>query len=258
MPLTSAKNPLLKKIRKAVLAGRRTDDGLIVIEGPHLLQEALGGEWGVEQVFFTEAAMDRHAQLLAAIPREVVAVSQRALSSISSTQTSQGIVALLRPCEWCWNDLAVGQTLLVVLDGIQDPGNAGTIVRTAEAFGATGVVLLNGSVGVANGKFLRSTAGSIFRVPFLEKISANELFEQTRLHGLRLYALAANGKRSLPDIDLRPGCAWVVGSEGAGVSPELLSRALTVAIPASKVESLNAAIAASIALFETSRQRSTA
>jgi RNA methyltransferase, TrmH family len=257
MQLTSSRNPLLKKLRRAALAGRPTSEGLIVAEGPHLLQEALHGKWHIERVFFTLAARDRYAHLLAGIQREAVLVSERALTSMSSTETNQQVVALLRPCEWSWNDLVDGQTLLVIMDGIQDPGNAGAIVRSAEAFGATGVVLLNGCVRVANGKFLRATAGSVFRIPFLETVSAGQLIGQAQLYSLKVYALAANGTCSLPDTDLRCGCALVVGSEGAGVSRELLSRAITVSIPTSKVESLNAAIAASIALFEARRQRST-
>jgi TrmH family RNA methyltransferase len=145
--------------------------------------------------------------------------------------------------------------LVVVLDGVQDPGNAGTIVRSAEAFGAGGIVLLEGSVRVANGKFLRAAAGSIFRLPFLEAVERVEFIKRARSLGLTLYALAARGETSLQEADLRIPCALVVGGEGSGVSPELLAAGTVLSIPARKVESLNAAVAASIALFEAARQR---
>ncbi len=147
------------------------------------------------------------------------------------------------------------RALVVILDGIQDPGNAGTIVRSAEAFGASGVVFLKGCSRVANGKLLRATAGSIFRVPFLEGVSVFQLATYLRASQLNLYALAASGEASLAHANLRAPCGLVVGSEGAGVSPELLSGAQTLRIPTSNVESLNAAIACSIALFEAQQQR---
>jgi TrmH family RNA methyltransferase len=143
----------------------------------------------------------------------------------------------------------------VILDGVQDPGNAGTIVRSAEAFGATGLIFLEGSVHVANGKFLRATAGSIFRLPFLENQSGSGLAARVRSAGKRLYALTAQGKASVGEADLRQPCALVVGSEAHGVSPELRSLAEAVRIPTAQVESLNAAVACSIALYEAARQR---
>jgi TrmH family RNA methyltransferase len=143
----------------------------------------------------------------------------------------------------------------VVLDGIQDPGNAGTIVRSAEAFGAGGIVLLEGCVHLANGKFLRATAGSIFRLPFLEGITRAELIREVKAAEMELYALTANGTHSLTTANLRARCALIAGSESGGVSAELLAGAKGLSIPTNKVESLNAAVACSIALFEASRQR---
>jgi len=145
--------------------------------------------------------------------------------------------------------------LIVALDGMQDPGNAGTIVRSAEAFGASGVVLLEGSVRVPNGKFLRATAGSIFRLPLLESVTRTEFLEQVRSLGLPLYALTSRDGTSLRKANFRVPCALVVGGEGNGVSTELLGAASPLSIPARNVESLNAAIACSLALFEAARQR---
>jgi TrmH family RNA methyltransferase len=257
MRLTSTKNPLLQRVRRAARAGQPTEDGLVVAEGPHLLAEARRSLWEIVQVFFTGPAADRHRELLRGVGGALIEVAPSVMTSVAATETSQGIVALLRPRTWSWQDMAKSPALLVVLDGIQDPGNAGAIVRSAEAFGATGVVFLAGCVRVANGKFLRASAGSVFRIPFLESVTVADLL--TRIEEtfrVPAYALDASGENTLTDMDLRRGCALVVGSEGAGVSTEIRARAAALTIPTCKVESLNAAVAASIALFEAARQRS--
>jgi RNA methyltransferase, TrmH family len=255
MTITSPKNPLLQEIRHAAAAGRPTEEGCVVAEGPHLVEEALRSAWTIELLVATPRARDRYSDLLSRIDAALTEVSERALASASATETSQGILALLRPQRWHWRDLLQGRTMLVVLDGIQDPGNAGAIVRSAEAFGATGVVLGTGSVRVANGKFLRASAGSIFRVPFIEAVHWEDIVRETATADLALYALSPRGDDSLADVDLTRKCTLIVGSEGAGVSAEIAASARRVSIPATRVESLNAAVAASIALFEAHRQR---
>ncbi|MFL6351577.1 MAG: TrmH family RNA methyltransferase [Bryobacteraceae bacterium] len=255
MQLTSTKNPVLQAIRRAASAGRPTEDDLIVAEGPHLLEEALRGEWQVQQVFATERARARFSELLLRVEVEIVEVSERAFASTAPTETTQEILALLRPRTWCWKELLAPGALVVALDGVQDPGNAGTIVRSAEAFGATGLVFLQGCVRVANGKLLRAAAGSLFRVPFVEAIAVNEFVRQARRDDLLLYALVKDASSTLHDADLQSRCALAVGSEGSGISRELLMAAQPVSIPTAKVESLNAAVAGSIALFEAYRRR---
>lgn len=263
MQLTSTKNPLLQTVRRAAASGRPTDDGLIVAEGPHLLEEALRGKWQIEQVFVTPEARDRYDHildntLLQKSGCEIIEVSARAFASMASTETSQELLALLRPREWVWDDLACPAALIAVLDGVQDPGNAGSMVRSAEAFGATGVVFLTGCARVANGKLLRATAGSLFRMPFLEGLATSQLIASLRASKLKLYALATSGAMPLPEADLRTPCALAIGREGAGLSDEIVSEAQTVRIPTANVESLNAAIAGAIALFSAQQQRGTA
>jgi RNA methyltransferase, TrmH family len=257
MKLTSTKNPLLQSIRRAAAQGRPTEDGLIVVEGPHLLEEALRGAWRIEQVFATPGALERHADLLSRTNTgEIVEVSARAFQSMAGTETTQELLVLLRPRAWNWDDLIARTALLVLLDTVQDPGNAGTIVRSAEAFGATGVILLKSCVRVANGKFVRATAGSIFRVPFLEAWEASEFVARARHDHLRLYALAAaGGGATLVQADFRLPCVLAVGSEAHGLSSELARHMQPISIPTANVESLNAAIACSIALFEAQKQR---
>jgi TrmH family RNA methyltransferase len=255
MQLTSARNPLLQSIRRSSTAGRPTEEGLIVAEGPHLVEEALLSEWRIEQLFTTPAARDRYADLLGAADAEIVEVSARAFASLAATENSQEVLALVRPRTWSWEDLAGRSALLVVLDAMQDPGNAGTIVRSAEAFGATGVILLRGSARVANGKFLRASAGSIFRIPYLEGWEAGDLLGRAQSSEIKLYALNQSAERDVAETNLRARCVLIVGSEGHGLTPELASSVDQISIRTAKVESLNAAVAGSIALFEARRQR---
>lgn len=255
MQLTSPKNPLLQAIRRAATDGHPTQDGLLVAEGPHLIAEAERSPWRIERIFATARARNRDADLLARIDAEVVEVSARALASVASTETSQELLALLHPKNWTWDDLLTAPALVIALDRIQDPGNAGAIVRSAEAFGATGIVFLQGSVRISNGKFLRATAGSIFRLPYLEAITAAEFLARIQQRGLALYALAQHAPTRLADADMRAACALAIGSEGHGLAPGLLAHARPISIPAIQVESLNAAVACSIALFEAHRLR---
>jgi TrmH family RNA methyltransferase len=196
--------------------------------------------------------------LLQTAKADLTEVSARAFRSLAGTETTQEIIALLQPPRWSWPDILNAAGIILVLDGIQDPGNAGTLVRSAEAFGAAGVIFLDGCVHTANGKFLRASAGSIFRIPFLEGISRVELATEITHGRLRRYALTADGRIPVTQADFRQPCLLVVGSEARGVSREILATAESVAIPTSKVESLNAAVAGSIALFEAARQRGTA
>lgn len=252
MPLTSTHNPLLQKIRRAVEQGRPLEDGSVVAEGPHLLAEALTGEWEVADILCSSAARERHSRLLEG--RTVTEVGDHAFAKLSATEQTQGVLCVLRPKVYGWAGLLGKKGPLVVLDGIQDPGNAGTIVRSCEAFGGSGVVFTEGCVRISNGKFLRATAGSLFRNPFLADAGRAEVVQKLAESGRTTYALALNGKKSLFEVDLRDNVALIVGNEGAGVSAELQKASLTLSIPTRKVESLNAAVACSIALFEAARQ----
>ncbi|MBV8895255.1 MAG: RNA methyltransferase [Acidobacteriaceae bacterium] len=258
MEITSVRNPLLQSIRRAVKDGRTTEEGLIVAEGPHLLEEAQRGMWRIAKVVTTPAGRSRHATLLQRLDAELVEVGARAFESITGTQHSQQVLTLLEPRMWNWTELNGRQTLIVALDGMQDPGNAGTIIRSAEGFGATGIVLLKGAAHVSNGKLLRASAGSVFRMPLLESVSISDFLAHVRASGIALYALDAPANTSLTSIDLTRPLALLAGNEGAGVSPELLAAAQPVSVPAGRVESLNAAVACSVALFAAQQQRSAA
>ncbi len=142
-----------------------------------------------------------------------------------------------------------------MLDGVQDPGNAGAVVRAAEAFGATGVAFLKGSVNPYNPKSLRASAGSIFRLPLVAALEESALLAALEQKQVTLYAAVPHDGRLLSEADLTGPSAILIGSEGRGVSPRLQHEASGIRIPTTGVESLNAAVAAGVMLYEASRQR---
>jgi TrmH family RNA methyltransferase len=254
--ITSAANPLLKDVRRAIQHGGLTTGGWTVAETFHLLEEALRSRSEVKMVLAAESAVDRLGGLDGI---RVVTMPDKLFQSISGTETAQGVMALVQPREWKMEELFGASPLVVVLDGLQDPGNAGAVLRAAEAFGATGALFLQGTASPFNPKTLRAAAGSLFRVPFLhgmEPATARRALEARRV---ALYAaVPARGgdvSRSPAETDFKRPCALIVGGEARGVGRELRAAALEVSIPTIAVESLNAAVAAGILLYEARRQR---
>ncbi len=258
--ITSAANPLIKDIRRAISKGGLTEEGLCVAETFHLLEEALRSDCQVKLVLVAESMKPLVEEQVAGLTRvRVVAVPDRLLRATSGLETSQGVISLIHPPEWEVGQLFRGTALVAVLDGLQDPGNAGTIVRAAEAFGATGVMFLHGSASPYHPKTLRASAGSLFRVPFLQGVDADFALATFRQYRAELFAGVPAGAPGpvtpLNKTDFTRKCGLIVGNEGRGVSPELRSAAMDVSIPTVGVESLNAAVAASILLYEARRQR---
>ncbi len=171
--ITSAANPLLKEIRRAVAHGGLTSDGFCIAETAHLLEEALRSDCQVGAVLYCGAdlqvCLPGHRRRERPV-RQTVRIPERLLRSISSTETAPGVIALVKPPVWTPSQLFQATPLLVILDAVQDPGNAGAIVRSAEAFGATGVLFLKGSASPHNPKTLRASAGSLFRMPMLHAV----------------------------------------------------------------------------------------
>lgn len=243
-------------MRRAVCRGGLTDDGWLVAEGFHLLEEALRSGRPVRRLLAAASVAQEVEQRMrgwAAPPLTVVA--DPVFEGIASTETTQGVIALVEPARWRAEDLFRGLPLVVLLDGIQDPGNAGAILRAAEAFGATGAILLRGTAGAAHPKTLRAAAGSSFRLPLLEGLDAAQVLTLLADRGASLYAAVPQGGLGIEQADFRRPCAIVFGSEGRGVSDELARTAHGIRIPTEAVESLNVAVAAGIILYEAHRQR---
>jgi TrmH family RNA methyltransferase len=162
---------------------------------------------------------------------------------------------LVQPPVWTQEDVFAASGPVIVVDGVQDPGNAGAILRVAEAFEASGALWLQGSASPYHPKTLRASAGSCFRVPLLAGVSACSALSIVASENRPLFAAMPHGADSLDYAPLSPRCAIAIGAEGRGVSPELAHAATSIRIPTRGVESLNAAVAAAILLYEAWRQR---
>jgi RNA methyltransferase, TrmH family len=251
------RNPLVKSLRKAALKGQLTEDGYCVAESFHLLDEALRSDRDVKTIIVAESVRPTVERRVANLKNtRVVTMDDSLFQEVATTETSQGVLSLVQPPKWTLDELFRGKSLVVVLDALQDPGNAGTIVRAAEAFGATGVLCLKGTVSLFNPKALRASAGSIFRVPFVQGLEADLVKATLAQRRVDVYATVPAGGQALQCADLTRRVALLVGSEAHGVRPELRGAALDLHIPTHGVESLNAALATGIVLYETQRQRS--
>lgn len=257
--IQSRHNEQVKRLRHALARGERSPEGLLAIETFHLLQEALNSGLDVPQVFFTGEAEDELGRLLAwhrAEP-QMFRLAAKVFESVSPLPAAQGVAAWVMPRAWTLGHLFdPGPALVVVLAGVQDPGNAGTIIRTAEAFGATGAMFLRGTVHPDNPKFLRAAAGSAFRLPHVHNLKYGQALEALRGRQVRLYAATPRARRTIDDLDFDRPLAVAIGSEGTGVPGPVLAAAEQVAIPHTrKVESLNAAVAAGIFLCRIAAAR---
>jgi RNA methyltransferase, TrmH family len=256
--ISSKTNARVKQLRGAFSGNVRLSEGLIAIEGDHLLEEAIRSGVTLKTVFVGGRKPVPHG-----LPPETELLRLADDTFVSAVETSspQGIAALMVPPVHRFEDLPKHSApLIVVACGLQDPGNLGALIRSAEAFGATGVVTTPKTVSAWNQKALRSSAGSTFRVPVvaatLEEIRDLKKTRKVQL----LAAVGAEGPGVVPahDLDLRGACAFLIGNEGSGLTEEWMDIAdarVTIPCPG-PVESLNAAVAGSLLLYEASRQRS--
>jgi len=258
--LSSTANPRVKAVRALQRAPERRARGLCLLEGVRLLETALAAGARIEEAFAVPALADsgrgrRLLQDLAAQGVPVRPVTPRVLAHMSDTETPQGIVAVARIQEASMAAFA-GCTALVIADGLADPGNLGTLVRTAAATGAA-LWTRAGSADLYEPKALRASMGTLFVVPHRQRLAPEEIVRHARGLGLALVAADARGSIAYWEADWRRPFALVVGSEALGVSPPLLAAAeLVVHLPMGPgVESLNAAVTAAVLLFEAVRQR---
>ena len=253
----SRQNARVKALRAGLSRGIRTAHNHIAIEGLHLLQEAVKSGLNLDTVFLQEG----NEELLQQFPSgsaEVLILTEDVFLSATVTEHPQGVAALVGAPQFTVQAMfpsAPGSAPLVVIAaGLQDPGNLGTLVRSAEAFGATGMILLPGTVSLWNAKTLRASSGSAFRLPVLA-LTADAAFTALRDQGVRIFAAVARDGDS--EADLRGPSALLVGNEGSGLPEAWIAQAdARVTIPfTGAVESLNAAIAGSVLLYDAMRQR---
>lgn len=259
--LTSATNSLVKVFRRALAEGL-TRDGWLCGEGPHFLEEALkvNSRAVVRSVLVSAEAANKHTELLARLPAEseLAQIPDRLFHQIAGTRTPQGVAAIVELPVADLKTVATSRNaVLVIVCGLQDPGNIGTIIRSADALGASAVVTLAGTVNPFNPKSVRSCAGSIFRMPVFAGMKPADLFKQLRDPGVRILGTGPRGTKTLSSANLRGSIALLIGQEAAGL-PEEISREADelLRIPVrGEADSLNAATATGIFLYEVARQR---
>lgn len=253
-------NPRLKELRQAFRRGELTSHGECAIEGVKLVEEAIRSGQRLSGMFFSESARPLAQKLLPQIAArvEMLLLPESLFNSIVPSDSPQGVAALVKIRAVSANQVfeRADTGPIVVAAGLQDPGNVGTILRSAEAFGAAGVFFTEGTVSPYNTKVLRGSAGSIFRLPVV-RITSAELIPLLRQRGASLVATSSHKGTPLHEANWQLPVAIFIGNEGAGLSRELLHQMdETVVIPqAAEVESLNAGVAASIVLYEWARSR---
>ena len=260
-PVTSRQNALVKDLRRAFSQGEPTAEGAMAIEGLRVIEEAIRSGLRFQAIFFSESGRAHAARLLPQISSHVEALllPDEVFMSAVSTESPQGVAALVKLKPAKFDDLLEQispELLLVGIAGIQDPGNLGTIVRSAEAFSARAVLLGEKTVSLFNPKVVRASAGALFKQPLM-RVELLETIARLKQHGVRVLASSSHKGKPLHEADFSGPCMIVIGNEGAGVPPEVLAQAdELITIPHSpRVESLNAGIAASIILSEAARQK---
>lgn len=252
-------NSLVKELRQAFRRAELTAASECAIEGFHIVEEAVKSGLRIRALFVSESGKARAGRLLPQVGShsETLLLPDELFASAVPSQSPQGIAALVRMRAFSLSDVldSPSNGPLVVTTGIQDPGNLGTILRSAEAFGSKGILLGEGTVSAYNNKVVRASAGSIFRVP-VAQIELTSLIEELRSRNIRLLATSSHKGTPLYEANLRDEIAIFVGNEGAGLDKKLLAKMdELLTIPHSpRVESLNAGIAASIILYEAARQ----
>lgn len=264
--ITSTANAQIKELIRLMKKSRaREEAGVFIVEGPRMAGELTGDPaWKerIGRIYLSESYAEKHkeeAHKLGGICRTEI-LADHVFAHVSDTKTPQGILAVVKRMEYGLKDITgrqQGDPLVIVLDQLQDPGNLGTIFRTAEAAGATGILLSRDCVDIYNPKVIRSTMGAVFRLPFLYVDDLPGAIGELKAEGIRVFAAHLEGKNAYDREDYSRGTAFLIGNEGNGLRDEVAECAdCRVRIPMQgRAESLNAAVAAAVLMFEAGRQR---
>lgn len=239
----------------------REEDGIYIVEGIRMFVEAPKAR--VREVYVSESFYKKKKEELNLDRwgRKLEILSDSVYAHVSDTKTPQGVLVVMEQMQYSLEEVIASKgeraPLLMVLDNLQDPGNLGTILRAGEAAGVTGVLMSSDTVDIYNPKVIRSTMGSIYRMPFIYVEHLPEAVKMLNAKGIHTYAAHLKGRHSYEEEDFTKGTAFLIGNEGNGLRVEVADAAeIYVKIPmCGEVESLNAAIAASVLMFESARQR---
>ena len=255
--ITSTSNIQVKELLRLQKKSReREKEGVFIVEGPRMAEEIPRErivKLYVSESFQAKCVKEKNDRFI----QEAEVMSDTVFAHVSDTKTPQGILAVVRRMEYTAEDILGETPHVLVLENIQDPGNLGTIFRTAEAAGATGIVLSKDCVDLYNPKVIRSTMGAIFRIPFIYTDDLKGTIDELKREGITVYAAHLKGENSYDMEDYKTACAFLIGNEGKGLTEQAAEAAdCLIRIPmCGQVESLNAAMAAGILMYEASRQR---
>lgn len=289
LTITSSSNPKVKETLKLISSRKsREETGLFVCEGIRLFQEIPRDR--ICRIFISESFLQRpeaqeilspyegagqenpdafrkapapagRAQASGSSRAEVIVLTDSVFKSLSDTRSPQGILAVVRRRDWTLDEILnlPGISFYMMAENLQDPGNLGTIMRTGEGAGITGLILSRGTVDIYSPKVIRSTMGSLFRVPFLYTDDLPGVIRQMQKRQIRIYAAHLEGSVPYDTPDYRQPAALLIGNEGNGLTDEVSGAAdARIRIPmGGKLESLNAAVSAAVLMYEVRRQRGT-
>ena len=253
LEIESKNNNLFKEVKKLKEKKHRIKSNKYLIEGLRFVEEAIKSKVSIDSIIFTESFKEKNPELFLKINENIklIQMNEALLKQLCSTENPQGIVGVINMQN---KELKSGE-LVVLVDKVQDPGNMGTIIRTAHAAGAAGIVMTKGTVDIYNDKTLRSTMGSIFYIPIVEDDSL-DFVKSLKKEGYKLVVSSLQGKNNFFEENLQGKVMIAVGNEGNGVSDEVYDIAdIKVKIPMpGEAESLNVAVATSIMIYEKIRQ----
>lgn len=264
--ITSSQNRMVKLASSLSQKKYRDETGLFLLEGIRLVEEAVQSGWRLECCLVTAEARlkDRVVNMLEQLHSQnvkLLEVTDEIFSKLSETEQPQGILSIARKKEYTLADILTGEEppLIAVLESVQDPGNVGALIRTADAAGCSGVILTKGCADIYSGKTVRATMGSLFHLPIITGLDGGEAVEALKLNNIALFATSLATRNLYHDVNMNRPSAIVFGNEGSGVRAEILQAADELMyIPIyGKAESLNVSASAAVILFEAVRQRRT-
>lgn len=260
--ITSSSNPIIKEIKTLHRKKDRWTKRLYMAEGIKMAEEIINNGYEAKYLIYTESLFDIKggSKLYERIKhfKNLINIPEKLFAEISDVETPQGIMAILPFREMSLMDMLERQNpFIILLDRVQDPGNLGTIIRTADAFGVDGIIVSEGSVDVYNPKVVRATMGSLFRMKIYHTEDSMGTIRELKDKGIIIYSTSLQGKSFIHEVDFKAPSLLIIGNESRGVSDELLDMAdMLVKIPmVGGAESLNAAVASSIIMYEVLRQR---
>lgn len=260
--ITSSQNTIVKELKSLKTKRTRDEKGLFFIEGIRFMEEALKENAEIDKIFISDKLGDINggSEILKRVNDEsytIYSLPDKLFKEVSDTESPQGILATIRFRKMSTDEIQADGRFYIILDSLQDPGNMGTIIRTADAAGVSGIIISKGCVDIYNPKVLRSTMGSVFHIPLYHSEDLINPITKLKKSGFKIYAAHLMGSANYFEEDMRGQSAIIIGNEANGISDEIAEQAdVLVKIPMpGRAESLNASVAASLLMYEVVRQQ---